>query len=435
MSTVCDARKFGIPHSAFSCVVVAIGVAVLTLVSELAATAHEVRVGVARAMFTLPPQVPLAGYSRRKGKPSTGVHDPVGVRALVVSDGQTTAVLVSCDLLIIDERLFDAVRHRLVVEGLPQDIVLVLAATHTHSGPGAYGTKFLEKISMGHFDPRVFEAMTTAITRAVLEAHAALRPVRIAHQTVMTEGLVVNRVDPAHMVDAELAATLFYPADGDVPFAILVNFAAHPTSLGSWNTELSADYPGVVMQEVERLVPSATCLFFAGSVGDQAPVTSGTGFERAERIGLPLARHIAAMVHNTASQRPAILAALQERMRLPSAKIRLGSRRSLPRWMGRSLVDDDATLSVVAIGNTMFVGIPCDVSASLGARLKDAIRARAWQPMIIGFASDYIGYCVPETDYHSRTYESLMAFNGPKAGELIVERLTRMVEQLVTSDQ
>jgi len=52
--------------------------------------------------------------------------------------------------------------------------------------------------------------------------------------------------------------------------------------------------------------------------------------------------------------------------------------------------------------------------------------------MIVGFASDYIGYCVPERAYGARQYESGMAFNGPKTGTLIVERLVQMLDQLVS---
>ncbi|MDP3703083.1 MAG: hypothetical protein Q8R78_01665, partial [Candidatus Omnitrophota bacterium] len=89
-----------------------------------AAAASEVQAGAARETFSLPLHVPLAGYSRRKGQPSQGLHDPVGVRALVIEEGKTTAVLVSCDLLIVDERLFDAVHARLVAAGFPSDMLL-----------------------------------------------------------------------------------------------------------------------------------------------------------------------------------------------------------------------------------------------------------------------------------------------------------------------
>ena len=394
------------------------------------AAASEVRAGVARETFVLPERIPLAGYSRRKGTPSRGVHDPVGVRAVVLQDAETTAVLASCDLLIIDESLFEAVRRRLLAQGWPQRLVLILAATHTHSGPGAYGTRFLEKISMGHFDPKVFDALVDGITRTIVKAHADLSSIRVAYRTGMTEGLVVNRVEEGGFADAELVVCAFYREGETAPFAVLVNYAAHPTTLGAWNRELSADYPGVVVREVERRMPAAICLFFAGAVGDQGPIKSGSGFERSERVGLPLAQRTLTLLEQANAEPASSLRAMQEVMPLSPARVRLTSWLTLPRFLGGRMVDDDATLSLLAVGHVAFLAFPCDLTAGLGQELKAAARARGFSPMLIGFACDYIGYCVSEPLYRTRAYETSMAFNGPKTGELLVNRLTQLLDQI-----
>ena len=395
------------------------------------AFAEEILAGVAHEPFVLPDRIPLAGYSRRQGEPSTGVHDPVGVRALVFRSGTAAAALVSCDLLIVDERLFDAVRRRLLNEGLPEGLVLILAGTHTHSGPGAYGSRFLEKVSMGHFDPRVFDALVRAIVRAVTRAHAALAPVALAYGTARTEGLVHNRAAPEGPVDPELVVVGCYRPGAREPFAVLVNFAAHPTTLGAWNRELSADYPGVVVRELERRFPTAVGLFFAGAVADQGPVKTGEGFEGAERIGRSLADRAAALLllATFVPESPDAVEAAQQAVALPPAQVRVGGV-TLPRWLGRRFVDDEATLSVLAIGPIVFIGVPCDLDASLGLRLKQAAQAVGRHPVLVGFASDYIGYCGSEPLYGSRGYESSLAFNGPRAGELIVEELTRMLHRV-----
>lgn len=393
--------------------------------------ASEVLAGVARSEFTLPRHVPLAGYSRRKGRPSTGVHDPVGVRALVLEEGETTAALVSCDLLLIDEHLFDAVRSRLAARGLPSRLVLVLTATHTHSGPGAYGTTFFEKISMGHYDPRVFEQLVDRISQTVLEARAQRGPIRIAYGAMPTEGLVKNRVTPDGRVDAELALCALYRPAAAQPLAVLVNFSAHPTTLGAWNRDLSADYPGVIVEEVERRRPGTMCLFVAGSVGDQAPVKSGSGFERAQVIGQPIAQRVLGWLEQAIPEAPGFFDALQARVMLPPARVRLNARLALPGWASRRLVDDDATLSAVRVGRVMLLGAPCDLTAELGAQLKAAVRAKGMEPVIMGFASDYIGYCVTDASYATAQYEALMAFNGPQAGTLVVDRLIHMMDDSV----
>ena len=102
----------------------------------------------------------------------------------------------------------------------------------------------------------------------------------------------------------------------------------------------------------------------------------------------------------------------------------------MPSWLGRSLVDDDASVSVVKLDRTVFFGLPCDVSAELGLDLKQHARRADYQPVVVGFANDYIGYCLPERLYRTRSYEAAMAFNGPTTGELLVGELKRMMDQL-----
>jgi len=175
-------------------------------------------------------------------------------------------------------------------------------------------------------------------------------------------------------------------------------------------------------------------VFFAGAVADQAPVKSGSAFEPSDRLGGTLAQQAAALLHDARPEPPADVRAHQEQLALPPARVRVGGV-TLPRWLGRRFVDDEATLSVLAIGPTVFVGVPCDLDASLGRRLKQAAQAIGRNPVLVGFASDYIGYCVPEALYRAKQYESSMAFNGPRAGELVVERLIEMLGQIVTRDK
>lgn len=401
--------------------------AVALLLMVAPAARAELRAGAARAAIELPARVPLAGYSRRGGKPSIGAHDPVAVRALVLDDGRQAAAIVSCDLLIIDERLAEAARRRLAADGRPA-LQLFLAATHTHSGPGAYGRRFAEQLSMGHYDDAVFQAIVEAISRAVAAAAAAEQPVTgAAYGARDTMDLVKNRMDARGLIARDLVLHALYGADRASPLAVVASFAAHPTTLGADNRELSAEYPGVLARDVERGAPGTVCLFLAGSVGDQAPVKHGAGFDSTEHLGHALAEATLAWLQQA---QPAPVDGLQARrdlMRLDAPQLRLGGWH-LPRWLGRRLVDDDATLSLLAIGDTLYAGAPCDLAAPLGARLEAAARARGWRPVVASFVEDYIGYCVPAEAFTGRNYETQMSFNGPHTGERIVGRLTELLE-------
>ena len=394
-----------------------------------AAPLAAMEAGVAETPFILPAHVPLAGYSRRHGKPSTGMHDPVGVRALVMSDGATTVALVSCDLLIIDELLSDAVRRRLIQHGWPAKGVILLAATHTHSGPGAYGTKFLEQLSMGHFSQPVFDALVDRISETVVRAHRQQHPARIGCGSATTHGLVTNRMTPNGRVETELSVCAVVPDGEGQPLAILVDFSAHPTTLGAWNHELSADYPGVIARQVRERYPKTVPMFFAGSVGDQAPTKDAPRYDNTERIGRALAEQVVTLVGQIRVADSSIQI-LQEVWPLPPARVRLGSW-TMPRWLGQRFVDDDATLTVVRVGQTVLFGVPCDLSAELGGQLHAAARGCGCKPIVIGFANDYIGYCLSAAAYTSGAYEAYMVFNGPQTGERLVEQLLTMLQALL----
>lgn len=398
---------------------------------QLLATGEEASLlaGVAKLDLTPPQRVPLAGYSRRRGRLSTGVHDQAFVRALVLREGTTRVALVSCDLLIIDEVLFHAVQEQLRHEPTWLPATIILAATHTHSGPGAYGRVFLEKLSMGHYDPEIATFLSSRIAQAVLAASAQLQPVTVRAGSMATDGLVVNRMTSDGPTDSELSVVALDDAQG-VPRAVVAGFAAHPTTLGAWNRQLSADYPGVVTQMVEARYPDAVCLFVAGAVGDQGPVKQGDGFEATQHLGSALAAEAIALIEQSSRGRMGTLATAQRVMPLPPPRVRLGSW-TLPTWLSRGLVDDDATLSLVSVGSALFIGVPCDLSAELGVALKRHARARGFQPLIVGFANDYIGYCMAASVYPTDHYEALMMFNGPSAGELIVEELKQMIDDLV----
>ena len=395
------------------------------------AEAGQLMAGAAEREITPSVRTPLAGYSRRHGTLSTGVHDPVFVRAVVLQDGERSVALVSADLLIIDERLFNAVRHRVEIAPRAVPMTILLAATHTHSGPGAYGRKLLEKISMGHYDPRVFDELAARIAEAILSASDTLKPVGVHYAVGPTVGAVHNRMTDDGVVDAELSVVAFEAIDHQ-PVAIVANFAAHPTTLGSRNMAVSADYPGVLVQRLHAAHPSAVALFFPGAVGDQGPVKQGEGFEPAKRLGEALAQDAEALLARSTADADGGLQIRQRVVPLAPAQVRLGGW-TLPRFLGQSLVDDDATLTVAAVGPVLFMGVPCDLSAELGLELKRHATARGFQPVVVGFADDYVGYCLPSRVYDAKHYEASMAFNGPGTGEQLVEELKKMIDELASS--
>src|SRR5262249_34809692 len=104
------------------------------LLSLLAISAHAadlvLEAGVAKVDITPSFNGPMYGYNNRKCGPSNGIHDPLFAKALVLRTGDSAMAIVTLDLgSIVSQNLHRDVATKL---GIP---VLLLSASHTHSGP------------------------------------------------------------------------------------------------------------------------------------------------------------------------------------------------------------------------------------------------------------------------------------------------------------
>src|SRR5215475_4736318 len=94
----------------------------------------HIRAGVGRSIITPRVGAALVGYFNRPG-PSTGIHDDLNARALVLDDGNTVIALCSVELCWLAGVTVQAIRT--AVAGrcalIPENIFVF--ATHTHSGP------------------------------------------------------------------------------------------------------------------------------------------------------------------------------------------------------------------------------------------------------------------------------------------------------------
>jgi len=358
--------------------------------------------GAARIDLTPTRNLPLGGYSGRQGRPLAGVHDPVLAKALWLETPESRVCLVTTDLIGSSLDIRDRIK--------PSDADLVLAASHTHSGPGAL-KRGLWELALGKFDPEFLEETVERLKRVVDEARAAKRPAGLAFGSARVEGFSRNRRNRDGPVDPELSV-LVVRDELARPMAVLANFAAHPTLLDERNFLVSADWPGAFQRALEERL-GGTVLFTNGAEGDLAPRAPGgrDGFERCRALGHALADRAAILVRGIEKATGRVRMKYVERgVDLPTP--------TLPAAPTRSV------LGVLEINGTRFFCVPGEPAVELGLELKRRFPG-SW---VLGLANDHLGYFLTEAEYRKGGYERLVSFYGPGMGAWLVDRLGQLGE-------
>ena len=248
------------------------------------------KVGLSSVNITPPIGVPMAGYSDRMSS-AKGIHDDLYAKAVVFDDGNTRAALIRCDLIGLGRDFVEETRRLIEAEtGIDGDNVMI-TCTHTHSGP-------ITNSLFPDLDAWM-KVLSRKIKGAVAAANRNLKEAKIGFNRGSVEGIVINRRKPGGPVDTEVGIIRIDDLSGN-PMAALVNYTCHAVVLGPDNLLISADYPGYVMNFVEKNL-GIPALFVNGACGDINPLDkltvmrqerkeniynrrSGT-FEEAKRLG------------------------------------------------------------------------------------------------------------------------------------------------------
>jgi len=267
----------------------------------------EFRVGSAKVDITPMPGYPMGGYSAA-GRISRGVWMRLHARAVCFedADGHSLA-LVSADLWAVPagfaDRVAELVSRDYGVQRLGREQI-VLAATHTHNGPGNFSSSFayneLASPQSG-FDRKLFEFLAHRIAAAIAAAWenrvpAALRygemPVfgvsrnrsldafrtngpdaaalidRNRGQPIRTTSFRVGGEDAYRAVDPTLRVLRAERAgEPDRLLAAVAFYAVHPTVMDTDTEVYNSDIFGVASGQVERSLAAA-------SPGGTAPVVA-----------------------------------------------------------------------------------------------------------------------------------------------------------------
>jgi neutral ceramidase len=233
------------------------------------------KVGVGKRDITPKEAVPMWGYGARHAALSTGVLDPLYAAAMVIQAGTNKLAIVGLDMgRAPTEPQLQVIRARIKAEaGMEYSFI---AGSHTHHGPVLELTDEPGK-GKGKFDAaiRYYKQLEDGIAEAIIEANGKLAPAKMAAGSVRLEHSNRNRhtkIEPKPS-DRDLSVMRFDDAAGK-PLAVVINFAAHPTTIPAETLKFSADWVGAMKATVEQET-GAQAIFMQGAAGDQS-VDPGT---------------------------------------------------------------------------------------------------------------------------------------------------------------
>ena len=377
--------------------------------------------------------LPLAGFGNRKGRPATGVHDDLHVKAVALRVGDKLGVMFGADALIVPRPVAEAALQRLGEElGLRREQVY-LSATHTHCSLGGWGEGWVAEAFAGPFNAGAQTWFADRIVAAVREAVADLKPAALGHGHFAAPEFVRNRlVGALGKVDPEFSFLVLRQSSGRT--AVLGSYSAHATVLSSGTMEFSADYPGCWQRAVEEAT-GGTAVFLAGGVGSHSLVAGEKGFAGVEKMGRALAQRLLETLPQTPLTNFIAFGIVGLEVTLPSLHARVSDGVRLRPWVAAKLlpVAERSYLQVFRMGDAIWISTPCDFSGELALGIKDLLRARGFNGVVSSFNGDYLGYVIPARYYHLNGYEPrLMSFCGPNVPDYFDELIRTMALNLAT---
>ncbi len=259
----------------------------LIAISAVPANANW-QAGAAKVNITPKQMLWMAGYGGRN-HPAEGKLTDLWAKALVLKDGEGhQAVLVTLDLIGIDQQLSKSVCADLAAKFQLRRDQIALCTSHTHTGPVVGKNlrpmhyELINDQQKKLVDKYAVE-LKKNIVAVVGQAIEKLAPASLTWGSG-TASFAVNRREnrpESNVPKWRAEGKLKGPVDHDVPVlavrdgngklkAVAFGYACHCTVLSFY--QWSGDYAGFAQIELEKAHPDCVALFWAGCGADQNPL-------------------------------------------------------------------------------------------------------------------------------------------------------------------
>lgn len=252
----------------------------------------------------------LTGYGMPE-RLADSVHSPLQVTAMVLQEGEKTAVVLGVDWCFVGGELTQLIRKAISEKTQIPEQHILISCSHTHSAPHTTSARTLGRTAVDPEGKGVQYAKDCIPTfvECVCQAQERLRECKAGFGHTHTEAGVSRRgmnekgevvgflADPYLIYDSNMTTVYFKDAETDEDLGIFVHASGHNTSMGNVSRAISSDWCGVMRRRIHDHY-SVPIIFINGAIGDVGPRTNywvkwrngfsagvGDGVKSAEEVG------------------------------------------------------------------------------------------------------------------------------------------------------
>lgn len=385
---------------------------------------HSFYAGVAQKIITPASPVYLGGFNFNRK--STGIHDDLYAKALIIKDAYgTKVVVVSLDLLGFLRPDVLQIQREIERRGIAPAENIIITSTHTHSAPdviGYYGN--IIKLKSGR-DAAYIRFIAHQIADAVEEANAHLEPVDLYAGIADGCGFCNNKRFP-EIIDNEIR-TLFVSYKSGKIAATITNFGCHPEVLNRHNTLITADWPAYMYDKLEQRF-GGKAFFINGALGGMVTPVDKGNYNLAEKFGNEMAHRVSKSYEKSVKIFPPHISLMRQEIAIPLENklfrylIFLGFIPNETFSNGKVITE----INYLTIGTLNVITVPGEITPQIGLAIKQKLKE---PKMVWSLANDEIGYIIQKEDWFKKEYkyERTMSI-GKSAGACVMDAIETMVK-------
>lgn len=197
------------------------------------------------------------------------IHDPITASAMWLGSGDSGIIHICADIIGLTNFEVNIVRDSLKEFCEKTNCKSVnISCSHTHAGfdtVGYWGQ--LMKLQTGK-DQEYMDLLLKSLKEVAIEAYENRKPGKLYVGSVSVPEAQLDKREPKILHDT-LTRIKFVPDDGSTE-TWLINFGAHPNTLGGSNHDCSADYPYWLRKTIND-AKETNVMFSAGAIGGVDP--------------------------------------------------------------------------------------------------------------------------------------------------------------------